>query len=314
MLFHTKVPENAVLIERSTMLYEQFVQEIEMRVQMRLRDNQKVYTHTATKNNGRKRQGLTFVETGINISPTVYLEEYYERYQRGYTMEEIVKQLLELYERIRFQHSWEGNFIQKYENVRGRIIYQLINREANKELLQNVPHIPYLDLAIVFYVLIELDKEKDRMATMLIKNEHLGWWDVTVQDIYRMADENTERILPYEFSNMLAVIEHMLDDWEKREAEKEEEMYVLSNAVRNYGAAAILYPNRLKAIADYLGESFYVLPSSVHEVIIIPKSKAPSKRYLSRIVKEINGTQVKEEEVLSDCAYYYDKECGRLMI
>ena len=253
MLFNTKVPENAVLIERSTMLYEQFVQEIEMRVQMRLRDNQKVYTHTATKNNGRKRQGLTFVETGINISPTVYLEEYYERYQRGYTMEEIVKQLLELYERIRFQHSWEGNFIQKYENVRGRIIYQLINREANKELLQNVPHIPYLDLAIVFYVLIELDKEKDRMATMLIKNEHLGWWDVTVQDIYRMADENTERILPYEFSNMLAVIEHMLDDWEKREAEKEEEMYVLSNAVRNYGAAAILYPNRLKAIADYLG-------------------------------------------------------------
>ena len=142
------------------------------------------------------------------------------------------------------------------------------------------------------------------MATMLIKNEHLGWWDVTVQDIYRMADENTERILPYEFSNMLAVIEHMLDDWEKREAEKEEEMYVLSNAVRNYGAAAILYPNRMKAIADYLGESFYVLPSSVHEVIIIPKSKAPSKRYLSRIVKEINGTQVKEEEVLSDCAYY----------
>ena len=296
------------------MLYEQFVKEIETRVQMRLRENQKVYTHTATKNNGKKRKGLTFVETGINISPTVYLEEYYERYQRGYTMEEIVKQLLELYEQIRFQHSWEGDFIQKYENVKGRIIYQLINREANKELLQNVPYVPYLDLAIVFYVLIELYKEKDRMATMMIKNEHLGWWDVTVQDIHRMARENTERILPYEFSNMLAVIENMLDDWEKQEAEKEEEMYVLSNAVRNYGAAAILYPHRLETIADYLGESFYVLPSSVHEVIIIPKSKAPSKCYLSKIVREINGTQVKDEEVLSNCAYYYEKESGRLLI
>ena len=152
------------------------------------------------------------------------------------------------------------------------------------------------------------------MATMMIKNEHLGWWDVTVQDIHRMARENTERILPYEFSNMLAVIENMLDDWEKQEAEKEEEMYVLSNAVRNYGAAAILYPHRLETIADYLGESFYVLPSSVHEVIIIPKSKAPSKCYLSKIVREINGTQVKDEEVLSNCAYYYEKESGRLLI
>ena len=91
-----------------------------------------------------------------------------------------------------------------------------------------------------------------------------------------------------------------------------EEMYVLSNRIRSYGAAAILYDNRLEGIGAYLKSNYYVLPSSVHEVIVIPEHAAVGKEELSAMVAEINRTQVEAEEVLSDRAYYYGREERRL--
>ena len=304
------------------MSYEQFVKEVEARLKKCVGEKREVHIHTATKNNGKKRQGITFVESGVNISPTIYLEEYYERFKKGGNIEQITEQIMELYQEVKFRHSWEGEFVQKYENIKDKIIYQLINRQANEELLKDIPHIPYLDLAIIFYVLIELDEAGERMATMLIRKEHLGWWKVEAQEVYRMARNNTKKLLPYEFSTMYAVVEELLGEGtDSGEAFSEEEMenqkddmYVLSNMIRNYGAAAILYEDRLEGIALYLKENFYVLPSSVHEVIIVPESRAPSREDLCAIVSEINRTQVKEEEVLSDNAYYYDRTTGILSL
>lgn len=295
------------------MSYEQFVQKIEQQLQTSIGHAGRIYVHTVTKINGRQRKGITFVETGINISPTIYLEEYYERFQRGSTVEKITEQILELYEQVKFRHSWEGDFVQKYENIQDHIVYQVINREANRELLKEIPYVPYLDLAVIFYVLIELEEKENKIATMLIRNEHLKWWDKTKDDIYKMAHKNTERLLPSEFSTMYSVIEDLLEEAGESEREQDD-MYILTNISRNFGAAAMLYENRLQRIGEYLKENFYVLPSSVHEVIIIKESNAPCKKDLCGIVTEINETQVKEEEVLSNTAYYYDRKAGTLML
>ena len=91
-------------------------------------------------------------------------------------------------------------------------------------------------------------------------------------------------------------------------------LYVLSNRLRSFGAAAVLYEERLEMIGEVLGENYYVLPSSVHEVIIIPESDAPGQKKLSEIVTEINETQVDDEEVLSNNAYYYDREKRELVL
>lgn len=292
------------------MSYEQFVTKIESNIKAHFNDGRKIYIHTAIKNNGKERKGITFVEEGVNVSPTIYLEEYYDRFSQGSSIEKVTAQILELYHQVRFGHSWEGEFVQEYTNIKDRIIYHLINRQANQELLKEVPHVPFLDLSIVFYVLIEMDPEGERMATMLIRREHLNMWKTGEEEIYRAAKHNTERLLPYEFATMYTVVEEMLDDEELKEAreQKEDSMYVLTNQMRNFGAAAILYRNRLQAVGLYLKENYYVLPSSVHEVIIVPESRAPEQKDLCAIVSEINETQVKEEEVLSNHAYYYDRE------
>ena len=302
--------------ERRTMSYEQFIERMEEKLRGSLDGGRSLYVRQVTKNNGMKRKGIVFCEPGVNVSPTIYLEEYYERYRQGCSFEQVADQILSLYAHVRTRHSWEGEFVTKYVNVRPRLIYQLINREKNRELLRQVPYVPYLDLAIVFHVLVDM-KEDDRIATMLVRNEHLEWWKVTKEEIYEEARANTERLLPEEFTTLYALLTE-----EEGPAAPEEDpderrgysMYILTNRIRNFGAAAVLYKDVLKHIGSYLKEDFYVLPSSIHEVIIVPDSSAPSWRETAMVVKEINETQVREEEVLSDIPYHYKRKEDRLSL
>ena len=167
---------------------------------------------------------------------------------------------------------------------------------------------PWKDLAIVFYLLLEMDEHQMQQATMLIKKEQLEWWNTSTEDLYQNAMLNTEKLLPYELTNMYALLTEMLGVEEIEDhLTAEESMYVLTNQKRRDGAAAVLYPGRLEMLALYLKENFYILPSSVHEMIILPESGALPKEELNAVIQEINGSQVNAEEYLSDHAYYYDR-------
>lgn len=296
------------------MPYEKFVEEIKATIEEQLTEGGAVYIHTACKNNGYVRRGITFVEDGVNISPTIYLEEYYERFREGSGIQQLATQIVLLYRNVRFKHSWEGDFLKDYENIKGKIIYQLINREANQELLEEIPHIPYLDLAVIFCVLMDIDNTGNRIATMQVRREHLQWWKVEEEEIYKQAQCNTERLLPCEFMTMFAMVEELLDRQERESADKDEDMYVLTNMLRNGGAAALLYEERLEKIGLFFKENYYVLPSSVHEVIIIPESRALRREELCAIVTDINETQVPAEEILSNQVYYYNRKEAKLKL
>lgn len=250
-------------------------------------------------------------EKEINISPTIYLEEYFNQFRKGYPLEQIAKDIVALYEKIRFQNSWEeGEKIKDYEFVKDKIIYRLIGRKENQGLLKEIPHKEYLDLAVVYYALLEVDE--CGMASMMVRNEHMTLWKVTEEELYYLACKNTQELLPYEFAPMRSVIEELLGL--EPEGIPTEKMYILSNHMRSYGAAALIYPEQLRKIAEEVGENYYVLPSSVHETIIVAESESPDKEELCSLIKEINETQVEAEEVLSDHAYYYDCSTGKLTL
>ncbi len=296
------------------MTYYQFVQAVEGRIKEAVKESVAVRIHTAEKNNGTIRRGLTLTEQDINISPTIYLEEYYRQFQNGRSLDHITSDILRLYNEVRFQKSWGEEKLYDYSQVKEKVIYRLVNYESNEKMLRNVPYIVYLDLAIVFCVLLEVTKYGT--ATMAIRNDHLELWGVEKEELYRQASENTSRFLPDDFSSMSAVIEELTEESEAHISfeDKEEEMYVLSNRIHSYGAAAILYSGRMEGIGMYLKSNYYVLPSSVHEVIVVPEKAAVEKEELSAMVAEINRTQVEAEEVLSDHAYYYDRKKGRLFM
>ena len=189
------------------MTYETFRAKVLQGLQDRELGNVSLRLTKQMKSNGQMKYGIVFKNPATNTSPAIYLEEYYQQFQGGSSVEHIAGEILRLYKEVRFRRSFEGEFIKDYQNVRRKIIYRLVNREANKELLKEVPYEEYLDLAVIFYVLIEVNSHG--MASLMIRDEHLEMWNVTKSEIARKAKENTPRLLPYEFGTMYALIEEL---------------------------------------------------------------------------------------------------------
>ena len=258
------------------------------------------------KNNGVIVDGLTIKKEGQNIAPTIYLNAYYKDYLAGRSVQNICEQILECYEECDVMEQFDVDFFADYRNVRPLIAYKLIDYEKNQKLLEEVPHLPFLNLAIVFYCLM-LDTPVGN-ASVLIQNHHMKHWKVRCSDLYQAAKENMKRLLPLELKTMSEVILELSGEAE----ESGIPMFVLTNERRTLGAASILYEGALKHCADVIGEGYYLLPSSIHEWILIPESVILDTRELAEMVREINRTQVRDTEVLSECIYQYLPKSGQI--
>lgn len=255
------------------MNYTEFVCAVEKNMSLKVKEGVKVSAYTAVKNNGRERQGIVMETPGVNISPTIYLEEYYQCYQNGEGLEEIVDDIHSFYESIRKEESWDYRKILSYEGVKDRIVFKLVNREKNREFLESVPHREVLDLAVVFYVLLEVKREG--MAMMTICENHIRQWGVDAETLWETAAENVKRILPAELFTMRYALNEIVSSLEEscctgenileESCGEHDRMYVLTNKIRSYGAACIAYPHIPEMIGRALGADYYVLPSSVHE-------------------------------------------------
>lgn len=284
------------------MNYQQFINAVEEKMKGSVVGEIKISVQDTLKNNGVRRKGLLLQEKGQNMNPTIYLEEYYQQYQTGVKLEDITEQIQALYRELRTKPIAETRFLYEYQQVKDQIVLKLINREKNEELLRTVPHCSFLDLAIVFYVL--LDVNETGAATMSVNWEHLKIWNITEQDLLEKAKENAVRLLPAQLRTMSSIVAEIMGSAYKEEVE--DFMFVLSNSLRCLGAVCIVYDEVLYLIGEQLGENYFVLPSSIHEVIIVPESASPGYNDLNEMIREINQTQVAEEEVLGDHAYYYD--------
>lgn len=302
------------------MNYYEFVRIVEKEVNNTLEGGMHAKLYTAIKNNSQKRIGIVVEHPDINISPTIYLEDYFEKYDCGERIEDIVHEILVLYEKVKCEKSWNTEVFEDYEKIKGKIAFRIINTEKNRGLLQKIPHVHFLDLSIVFYVLLDTDKEGT--ATMLIYNDNLECWGVNQKDLLATAFKNAECILTPELVAMRGVMEEIINpDTNKREnilesrrVEGDEVMYVLTNGIRSFGAACILYPGMLKTLGEILGADYYVLPSSIHEVILVTKSCGMTFPEMCDMVQEVNREQVAAEEFLSDHAYFYSRKKEKLFM
>lgn len=288
------------------MNYEEFVRTMREEVERLVRRDMRVEIRTTLKNNGKELVGLSIIDREINITPAIYLEEFYGMYQEGDTIEKLGTMIEDIYNQVRCNHSIDVNQYSDYSQMQCKVLCKLINAEKNEKLLEDVPYIPYLDLAIVFYIL--LDSDDHGVSTMLVRDFQLEAWGTDVDELLQQGIENGKCLAPVKFQEMKEVIgelvDHISDDSEQ---ECLAPMYVLSNPMRSLGAATILYDNVLNDIGEKLGENYYMLPSSIHEWIIMAESMSPTKQELTEMIQEINMTQVAEEEVLADHPYYYDR-------
>lgn len=194
------------------------------------------------------------------------------------------------------------------EKIKNEILFQVVNATKNRDLLEQAPHQRYLDLALVFFYMEETEDHQKR--TFILSNEQMRRYGIAKEQVAEWAMANTPRLLPVSFHSM----EHVLRKfslWEQAEAADQPPMYVLTNVRMFLGAACLFYPKVLPSIRNAVQEDFYIIPSSVHECIILPMSDAYEKRELEKIVYEVNLTQVPEQEVLSNYVYFYQKRTGK---
>ena len=273
---------------------------------------------SVVKNNNVQLDGLTIMEGGTNLSPTIYLNYFYETYQNGVEFSSILDTILHTYQSNKPRGKIDTSFFTDYANVRPHIAYKLIHYERNRHLLADLPHFRYLDLAIVFYCLVSSSPSGN--ATILIRKVHLRFWNISPTQLFDAAKENTPRLLSYDLRNMNDLMEELLapahstlsDPDIKKEDAAICPMYVLTNQNKLNGASCILYEHLLEHFADRLCCDLYILPSSIHEVILIPATSDTSYQELSQMVQEVNDTQVSPEEILSDHVYYFSRSSGSI--
>ncbi len=261
-----------------------------------------------TKNNNTKHYGIVLQQDNERVTPMIFLEHYYENYlQEQMSVDETVKQIMEMLEPVKKHARQYQSLSLQFAECQDKIIYRLISKEMNENLCEKIPYIPFLDLMISFCVVVNYSDSG--VETIKVTNDLMNEWGVTTSELYRLAEENTPRIFPAKIQFLSELLQKHLELPDQKETSDELKipMIIMGNEAGVYGASTILYPNAVEHIANELNANLYILPSSVHEFIILPETDGNSLDELADMVQRINKDYVKEEEILSDQAYFYNK-------
>lgn len=310
------------LVKESALSYYSFVDDITELVSNRMGEGYDVRIYKVTKNNSLELESLIILKKGENYSPNIYLLPYYEAYCKGTDLLELVGRIIQVYENYS-EPIIREKFYYGIEEVRNFVTYRLVNFQKNRKLLENIPYIRYLDLAITFHCLVRDDSEG--IGTIRITNEHLHMWEISQDELMELAVRNTIDRLPPMIKSMEEVIWGMIQDdsshvyagmqqecfetcFHSTHSPESHKMYILTNQKGINGATCLLYKDILKDFSNQIKSDLYILPSSIHEVILVPFNKIISKKALNEMVVDVNRTQVSREEVLSDRVYYYSRQ------
>lgn len=271
------------------------------------------------KNNGIVYTGLQFhAEEGIQ--PVIYIDGLYKGFENGaWDMDQAVDQAVGIYEQGKTNISLNIDDLLDYSKVKDHLTVVVRNAEKNAELLKDTPHEIHEDLAEMYR--IEVETNDGSTGSVLIKNnimEKLGVDQATLKaDAWACMKANNPGQMKSMIDTLIEIAgdkfgEEMGTEMVEQMGSESDPMYVYTNQDKVNGAVYMLDKEAMTAVAEKLGESFAILPSSIHECIILPESAVSDYGVLKSMVEEVNATQVAEDEVLSDNVYRFDKNTQEL--
>lgn len=295
---------------RGYLKYEDFIGFVQTKMQERMGEEVQIQIRQVVKNNNIVLDGLCISEKDSGIAPTIYLNGYYRQYKEGKSVPEILDAMQETYEKNRKGINFDPSFYADFSCVRPHLMCRVINRQKNKEQLKQVPWRPFLNLAIV--VCCHFEDEIVGNGSILVYQNHLKGWGITETELFRIARENTLQIQPEEFMSMSSILKkyHM----ESGEVHDPQPMFVLTNRGNYFGAVCMIFDSVLANIGETLQDDFWVLPSSIHECVIVPSQIQTNGTELEELVREINKKEVQAEEFLSDEIYFYHRMLHKLIM
>lgn len=296
---------------------KEFAQKVQNAAANILGKEYQVKLQEVSKNNHVTLQGLLILTQNQNVSPTIYLNPFWKAYEEGVPFADIMEKIMQIYREDTPKENVDMEFFKDFNQVKDRICYRLIHGKENEELLEKIPHIEFLDLAVCFYYAYRGETLGE--GSILIHNTHMKMWKTDTAALLRLAQENSPRLFPWECNSMEDVIRELMKEQQERSggtaAEEEEQrrflndmsMQILTSKNHIHGAVCILYPGLLELLSDRAGANLFILPSSIHEVILLADRGHENVNGLKEMIGDVNRTQVEPEEVLSDNLYYYDR-------
>ena len=273
----------------------------------------KVSTNTVEKMN-ESYEAMTVTPEGSNVGVNVNMEKFFEAYENGTDYEAVVEKAIGVIEGgFANQPTVDVSALTDYDQMKDKLIMEVVSAEANADMLDKVPHKDMEDMAVVYR--FEIDSNDDGRATILVTNQLIETMGVTPEQLHADAMENAPELKPAVIKGMSEVMAEMMGVSTEDLAmmgmpmdPADEQMFVASVPDKIHGAGVLAYQDFMDQAAERVGGDFFILPSSIHEVLIVPDNGNMSLSDLEAMVKEVNATQVAPEDKLTDSVYHYDSQ------
>lgn len=255
-----------------------------------------------TKANDEHLVGLTITKEGSNIAPTIYLEQYYNMYLDGCDMDEIIDKIAE----VRVENDApdvKPDDIVDLAKIRGQITCKLLNIKANEDYLADKPYSKISDLAAVYVV------DLGNNMCVPVTYNLLEKYGITKETLHRIAVKNITKY-GVKFKSMKDILIEMGVDAEDVPTDPDHPMYVLTNTDGMFGANLLLDKETMQYVSEVLGGDFIILPSSIHEVIILGMENGTDG--LTGMINQVNDEAVEDRDVLSNHPYIYSAQTGKI--
>lgn len=288
---------------------EQIVKEVEEK----FGEEYSVWSMEISKNNGVEMVGVVIRRQGEQIGVVVYLSkkclekddvsEIVDSIQQQYWKGPATKNLLNGIE----ESIWDKQF------VLSRVVYQLVNKEKNAKFLESVPHEEFLDLALIYRVMLRVSEGE--VASYVLSNVLLQEMGVLPEELSQAAKENTKSLLGVYCRELGEMLQEQFGmKFPQEQVIKSMLLWILTNSVKTNGAVLMTYPSVLSELAEKLRSNLLILPSSIHEVLLLAERGDGKVEDLREIVRTVNASEVSEQEFLSNNVYRFNKDTGTVEI
>lgn len=288
------------------MTYNEFVKKVTRNLHYYLPkelSGAKIFAHQVDKLQG-SYYGITIQPENSSIGISVNLKEDYQEMLQGQRFEKIINQIArDVAENINLPQIDTKNIV-NYEKMKDSLMIQLVSIAGNEEMLSNIPHITKEDMAIVYRMVIESNAQET--ASAIINNQMLAIYGIMSEQLHKDAMLNSSIKFPAKFYPMREMIAEMTNTNPEEIQEGNQNLFVLTNDRRMYGASTIFYPDMMEMIAEKMKGDYYIIPSSVHEVLILKDDGTISAQALDAMIQQVNDSQVSPEDRLSYFSYHYD--------
>lgn len=260
------------------------------------------------KMQGASYQGLQIKRDGSDVGVSMDMRNFFEELNDGVPYHDVMLDVRDaVSEALNDSLSMDVDVgkLTNYEAMKHNLTVQLVSTEKNRDMLSRVPHREMADMSMVYR--LDLGETSNGNATVLVTNQLLQNYGVTAEQLQADAMTYAPIMHPASIRSMESILFGIPED-ETMDLGGPAKLYVVTNDRSMNGAGVITYPDFMDQATEKMGGSFYILPSSIHEVLIMRDTPDVDVNTLVDMVTSINATQVMPEDRLTDNVYHFDAE------